>query len=295
MKSHFKTPESERAYTVFIQEAMEAWPVPYDEIEVASRFGTTHVVACGPKEAPPLVLLHGFFTTLFLWTPNIADLSKSYRVYAIDIMGNRNRSIPSEAIGTEDDIIEWLGGTLTEMGLESVYLAGMSFGGWLGIKFALVEPDRVRKLVLISPAASLQPLVKQFMPRTMLTMLPPKRYWFSKLMGWMGVRGSVDSEFSQQLLDLMWLGAEHINMSAETMRVMPTVISDTQLGALSMPVLLLIGENEVIYDPQKALARAQQLIPDIKGELVPQCGHDISFNQHRIVDERILTFFATDL
>jgi pimeloyl-ACP methyl ester carboxylesterase len=295
MGSHFKTPESERAYTAFIQEAMEAWPVPYDEIMVSSRFGTTHVVACGPKEAPPLVLLHGFFTTLFLWTPNIADLSQSYRVYAIDIMGNRNRSIPSEAIGTEDEIIEWLGGTLTEMGLESVYLAGMSFGGWLAIKFALAEPNRVRKLVLISPAASLQPLVKQFMPRVMLTMLPPKRYWFRMLMGWMGVRGSVDSEFSQQLLDLMWLGAEHINMSAETMRVMPTVISDTQLGALSMPVLLLIGENEVIYDSQKALARAQQLIPDIKGELVPHCGHDISFNQHRIVDGRILTFFVTDL
>jgi pimeloyl-ACP methyl ester carboxylesterase len=129
----------------------------------------------------------------------------------------------------------------------------------------------------------------------MLSMLPPKRYWFRKLMGWMGVRGSVDSEFSQQLLDLMWLGAEHINMSAETMRVMPTVISDTQLRALSMPVLLLIGENEVIYDPQKALTRAQQLIPDIKGELVPQCGHDISFNQHHIVDARMLTFFATDM
>ncbi len=113
-------------------------------------------------------------------------------------------------------------------------------------------------------------------------------------MNWMGVRGSVGGEFSQQLLDLMWLGAKHINMSAETMRVMPTVFSDTQLGTLSMPVLLLIGENEVIYDPQKALARAQQLIPDITGELIPQCGHDISFNQHQIVDERMLTFFDTE-
>ena len=140
---------------------------------------------------------------------------------------------------------------LRNRGLESVYLAGMSFGGWLGIKYALAEAGRVRKLEFISPAASLQPLAKQFMPRTMLTMLPPRRYWFGKLMGWMGVRGRTDSEFSQQLLDLMWLGAEHINMSAETMRVMPTVISDTHLRALSMPVLPLIGETRSSMIRQK--------------------------------------------
>jgi pimeloyl-ACP methyl ester carboxylesterase len=84
-------------------------------------------------------------------------------------------------------------------------------------------------------------------------------------------------------------------MSAETMRVMPTVYSDEELGALKMPVLLLIGENEVIYNAKKALARARQLIPDLTGELVPECGHDISFSQQEIVNERMLSFLGTDI
>ena len=292
---HYKTKAREKAYLAAYKAAMNSWPVPWEEIEVSNRFGTSYVVVSGPGEAPPLVLLHGFFTTLLLWIPNIADLSRSYRVYAIDIMGNRNRSVPQEPIGTQGEIVEWLGETLKELGLDRVYLAGMSFGGWLGIKYALANPEQVRKLILISPAASLLSLVKQFIPRAILSSLPPKKFWFYSFMNWMGLKRGPGHEFSQSLLDMMWFGGENIKMSAETMRVMPAVYSDEELGALKMPVLLLIGENEVIYNASKALARARRLIPDLTGELVPNCGHDISFNQHKIVDERMLTFLNADL
>ena len=291
---HYRTKESETTYLSAYKAAMNSWPVPWEEIEVSNRFGTTHVVACGPEEAPPLVLMHGFFTTLLLWTPNIADLSRSYRCYAIDIMGNRNRSVPNEPIGTHKEIVEWLGETLNGLGISKVFLAGMSFGGWLGINFALAEPERVKKLVLISPAASLVSLVKQFIPRAILSSLPPKKFWFYSFMGWMGLKRGPGHEFSQSLLDMMWLGGKHIKMSAETMRVMPTVYSEEELGPLKMPVLLLIGENEVIYNATKALARAKQLIPDLTGELVPNCGHDISFSQHEIVNRRLLRFLGED-
>jgi hypothetical protein len=44
-------------------DAMRAWPVPHEEMEIPGRFGITHVVASGPKDAPPLVLLHGYWAT----------------------------------------------------------------------------------------------------------------------------------------------------------------------------------------------------------------------------------------
>lgn len=53
----------------------------------------TNVVTSRPRDAPPLVFLHGMLATLTRWSPNIADLSKDYRIYAIDIMGQPSKSV----------------------------------------------------------------------------------------------------------------------------------------------------------------------------------------------------------
>ena len=74
--SVFKTPEGEAAYRAAYDAAMRLWSVPYDEMEIPSRYGITHVVVSGPKDAPPLVLLHGYMGTLTMWSPNIVDFSK---------------------------------------------------------------------------------------------------------------------------------------------------------------------------------------------------------------------------
>jgi pimeloyl-ACP methyl ester carboxylesterase len=57
-----------------------------------------------------------------------------------------------------------------------------------------------------------------------------------------------------------------------------------------MPVLLLFGDDEVIYSPVEALARARRLIPRLEADLVPGCRHDMCFSQFRIVDARVLDF-----
>ena len=69
-------------------------------MDIPTRFGTTHVAASGAKDAEPLVLLHGYMATLTMWAPNIADFSKHYRIYALDVMGQPGKSTPTEPIRT---------------------------------------------------------------------------------------------------------------------------------------------------------------------------------------------------
>jgi pimeloyl-ACP methyl ester carboxylesterase len=71
---------------------------------------------------------------------------------------------------------------------------------------------------------------------------------------------------------------------------MPGEFSDQELRILNLPVLLLIGDREVIYDPTKAMARAHRLLPNFEGELVPQSDHNMCGSHHRIVDARVLDF-----
>jgi pimeloyl-ACP methyl ester carboxylesterase len=288
----FKTPEDAATYLAAYDSLLASWPVPFESLEIPGRFGTTHVVVCGPEDAPPLVLLHGYMGTLLMWLPNVEDLSRHHRVYAIDLMGHPSRSVPVEPIRDAADFLSWLTETLNRLRLDRASLMGLSFGGWLALGLALKAPARVSKLVLIAPAASLKPISKEFFVRAMATALVPRRYWFYALMGWMGLRPERMGVFGERVLDLMYAG-RLFQMPKETRLVMPAVYSDDELRSLRMPVLLLIGEDEVIYDAKEAVARARELIPDLQADVVPVCSHDISCSEAAVVDERVLEFLDT--
>jgi pimeloyl-ACP methyl ester carboxylesterase len=281
--SAFKTPEGQAAFLAAYEAIMKLWPVPYEEIEIPTRFGMTHVVISGPKDAPPLMLLHGQCGTLTMWAPNVADFSKDYRVYAIDVMGQPGKSIPDP-----DEPI--LSATLDGLNLDRISLVGVSYGGWLGLNLAMAAPERVRKLALLSPAASFQPFARQFSLRAMLMFLLPTRLMVNSYMGWLGIKDAPGDNVARIVVDLIYLGLKHFRMPPETARVMASVFSGDELRALDVPVLLLIGEQEVMYDPEEALARARRHIPAFEGELVPRCSHDMCSSQYQIVDARVLEF-----
>jgi hypothetical protein len=197
----FKTAAGEAAYLSAYDAAMNLWPVPYEEMDIPSRFGLTHVVACGPRDAPPLVLLHGYWATLTMWTPNVADFSESYRVYAVDVMGQPGKSIPDKPIRNAADYVAWLTSILNELKLDRVFLVGMSYGGWLSLTYAVAASERVQKLVLLSPAASILPLVRQFSLRGMLMILLPTRFTLNSFMRWLGIKDNPSGLETRRLGD----------------------------------------------------------------------------------------------
>jgi pimeloyl-ACP methyl ester carboxylesterase len=286
--SPFKTPEGEARFLAAYDAALKLWPVPYEELDIPTRFGLTHVVAAGPKNAPVLVLLHGYMATSAMWGPNIADFSREYRVYAIDVMGQPNKSVPDHPIRDADDYVAWLTATLDALDLRRVSLLGMSFGGLIALQYAVAAPERIQRLVLLSPGGFL-PMVKQFSLRGMLMAFFPTRFTVNSFMSWAGIA----KKDAEQVLDLMYLGAKHFRMPKDTMRVnrdATNPLSDNELQSLHMPVLLLFGDGEVIYDSAQACDRARRLIPHFEGELIPGCRHDMCFSQSRIVDARVLDF-----
>jgi pimeloyl-ACP methyl ester carboxylesterase len=88
----------------------------------------------------------------------------------------------------------------------------------------------------------------------------------------------------------MHLGLKYFRTPPETLRVMPTMLSDAALRGLRVPTLVLFGEQEVIYNPAAALSRARQFIPGVEGDLIPNCRHDMCISQYRLVDARVLEF-----
>jgi pimeloyl-ACP methyl ester carboxylesterase len=288
----FRSPEAEAAFFAAYDAVMKRWPVPYEELDIPTRFGTTHVIAAGPENAPALVLLHGYIATSVMWAPNITDFSRDYRVYAIDVMGQPSKSVPGEPVRDTADYVAWLTDTLDGLHLGRVSLLGMSFGGWVALKYAMASPDRIQHLVLLSPGGFL-PMVRQFALRGMLMTFFPARFTVNSFMRWAGLSNTPGEKDAGPVLRLMYLGAKHFQIPKATLRAnaaAASAASDDEIRSLHMPVLLLFGDGEVIYDSAKALDRARRLIPDFEGELIPRCRHDMCFSQSRIVDARVLDF-----
>jgi pimeloyl-ACP methyl ester carboxylesterase len=57
-------------------------------------------------------------------------------------------------------------------------------------------------------------------------------------------------------------------------------------------VLLLIGDHEVIYKPERAIERATRLVAGLKAGLVPNANHCSQYTAPDFVNEKILGFLA---
>jgi pimeloyl-ACP methyl ester carboxylesterase len=71
---------------------------------------------------------------------------------------------------------------------------------------------------------------------------------------------------------------------------MPPVLSDAEWRGLRPPTLFLVGEDEVIYSAQKAVCRLKRVAPQVTAGIVPGAGHDLTFCQTAMVNERVLQF-----
>ena len=104
--SIFKTPESERQFMAVYEAVLDLWPVPFEPLDVPTRFGITHTNACGDKNRPPMVLLPGYGANSTMWFPNVAALKSQFRIYAIDTPGQPGKisSVGSPAYSQSDNL-----------------------------------------------------------------------------------------------------------------------------------------------------------------------------------------------
>jgi len=298
LPSPFKSPEGEAEFMAAYEATLRLWPVPYEPMDISGRYGRTHLVASGRKDAPTLVLLHMFFTSLTQWAANIADLSRDYRVYAIDVIGQPSKSIPGQPLKSRQDCVTWLSELLDALNIESTDLVGASFGGWFTLNYALGAPRRVNKIALLSPAGGFLPLVKQFYVRGMLNTFIPRRFVMESFLHWMTYEENLRDPSTRLIMncltDQMYLGSRYFRQPAEMTRFIPSVLqdpfSDEELRGMQVPTLLLIGQQEALYDSAAALERARRLIPNLEGELIAQANHEMTISQHEIVAPRVLEF-----
>lgn len=105
----------------------------------------------GPPDAPVVVLGPSLGTTLDLWEPQLAALTREWRVLRYDLPGHGGSAAASGF--TVDDLAAAVLALLDRHGLDTAAYAGVSLGGAVGTTLALLAPGRVGSLVLCCTSA----------------------------------------------------------------------------------------------------------------------------------------------
>lgn len=279
----FRTPDGRAKYLAAYEAMFSLWKVPYDSIDVKTRFGSTHINISGPSDGQPLVLLHGAGLSSTAWFANIAGLCARHRVYAVDTIGDAGKSIAEYLPEKRFDYAEWLTDVFDRLDLEMAYLLGHSYGGWLALNMALVNADRLKRIVLLAPAASIYPM--RFLTHLGLR-LPPWKILRPSARSVFKMIAPKGTSFEETFIHLM----EMVTRYCVPAMMYPTVYTEEELKRIELPALLLVGAGEIIYNPKKAVNRAQRLMPNLTAEIIPHVGHTLNMEQPEIINSRILAF-----
>jgi pimeloyl-ACP methyl ester carboxylesterase len=256
------------AFEAAYDKVLAKWPADREALRVPTPFGTTHVNACGPADAPPLVLLPGGGgATSTSWYAQAAHLARTRRVLAVDLIGAPGRSEPAadRHPRTVADLVAWLDALLDGLGIERADVGGHSYGAWIALHHALRAPDRMRRLFLLDPTQCFAGFKAAYLLHALPMLLRPTPARVRAFLEWETGKGSPDPD---------WLRLQEAAAGFPATRpVTGPRPAPEALRALNAPVLLLVAANSRTCDTYDVTARAAELLPRVEADVVPGVSH----------------------
>ncbi len=257
------------------------WPQPREEFDVETATATTRVHAYRPHPGgDPVVLLTGAGGNAAVWFPHVTALAEDGPVYGIDMPGDANPSVPRALMTPPASCAAWLDELLGKLSDRPAHLVGFSYGGWVAMNQAIRTPGRVASITLLDPAGLTRPDARFYRWLTIsglatLTPMPLRR----RLARWLDLPHMLEPE----LMTLMWAAIRGYRAEPK----FPGVLTDDELRAIDVPVLLVTGARSAMLTPAQARARGS-LMPSAEVAIVP--GSHGGFNRIDDLSDRIAAF-----
>ena len=231
----------------------------------------------GPRDAPAVILLHGFGASLDTWEPWAQALSARYRVVRFDLPGFGLTGPDPAGDYTDAREMKILIDLMDQLSLARASLVGNSLGGRIAWSFAALHPERVARLVLVSPDGFASPgFAYDRAPETPFVMqalpyIAPRGLLKSNLSVAYGRPEALSETTLTRYRDLMLAPGVRAAMLA---RMGQTILRDPAptLARIQTPTLLLWGEKDGMI-PIGNAADYLRLLPHATLVRLPNLGH----------------------
>lgn len=271
--------------------------IPTTGAMAASAVATSYVClgAEGSHDLPPLLLLHGFDSSLFEFRRLLPLLAAHRRVYAMDLLGFGfcDRTVTPQV--TPGIIKQHLRCFCEQVIGQPVVLVGASMGGGVAIDFAVSYPEAVRQLVLIDAVGfATGPAIGKLM-------FPPLDRWATNFLRSPRVRRKISENayFDKSFVtpDAELCAALHLQMPHWQTALIAFTKSGgynflaPKISQISLPTLVLWGAQDKILGTRDA-HRFAQTIDACKLVWIDRCGHVPHLEKASVTAEHIVQFVA---
>ena len=286
----FRSAEAKQTYLDAYDERARRWPKDSESRMVATSFGEVFVRIQGPLDGPPLVLVPGDREHSLAWLSVIEALSVDYRTYALDHIFDNGRSVYSVQLRRPDDFVQCLDELFSALDLSEIRLVAHSYGAWQATLYALSHPDRLNKLVLVAPSATVLRPPLGLLVRAIVFGVIPLRFVIERYLHWYApdvarderTRPEVEAMVEEELLARRCFKRRKF--------IPPTVLADEDWQRLAVPTLFVVGEHDVTYSAQRAIERLASVAPDVETLLASDADHHVSIVKPDWLAEVVLSF-----
>lgn len=281
----FQTKKEKKIYIDSYNNALKLWDIPYLEENIKTSCGTAHIIIAGPKNSKKLVLLHGMDASSTMWYPNIKALTKNHQVYAIDFLMEPNKSTLTSKPLSKEEIVIWYNEIFNHYKLKDFDIVAASRGGWIATLLATQQNNSIDKIVLLSPAQTFEFIDKvgKSSAALFLKLFPAERKFNKTLKAFSTHPEKISPVYKKQF----YLANKYAKSNASMLQMLP--FSDEDLKSITNPILVLIGDRDVI-NSEKSVERAQEFLLKSKTKIIKDAGHFLSIDQSKEVNETIISF-----
>lgn len=237
----------------------------------------------------PLVLIHGGGTDSRVWDSIVKELSQAFKVITYDIRGHGKSPVPTKTTNHATD----LGILFESLKIDKASLVGHSLGGQVATDFAILNPDKVDQLILLSPGLSgfQYDQAYQEMAQKMWQAVPdvdamlqimlhsPEAYSLREAMKSTQAETIVQIHRDNIIKSLQWKNFEQER---------PIPNTTERLSELKVPVLFIVGTED-----KKDLFKIKKLfeaVHNIQFRTVAGADHAIVMTHHDILLKEIKRF-----